>query len=62
MPKKSTKEYLKIRDAYISYLAFYKQLNKGSLRGATSFDIFYIYKTYIIRYMEPHRITAHSYK
>lgn len=62
MPKKSDKEYLKIKGAYARYLAFYKFLNKGSLHGSTPFDVFYIYKSYIIRYMEPHRITAHSYK
>lgn len=56
------KEYLKIRDAYLSYLASYKHLNKGSLQGATPYAVFYFYKTYIMKYMEPHRITAHAYK
>lgn len=62
MPKQSTKDYMKIRDAYISYLRYYKLLNHGSLKGATTFNIFYMYKNYVMRYMEPHRITAHSYK
>lgn len=57
-----TREYLKIRDAYTNYLKAYKKMNKGSTEGATTFDAFYLYKTYIVKYMEPHRITAHAYK
>ncbi len=62
MPKKSIKEYMKVRDSYMCYIRNYKYLNKGSLLGATSFGVFYFYKTYSMKYMDPHRITAHSYK
>ena len=62
MQPKITKDYNKIRETYLNYLASYKQLNKGSLKGATPYSVFYIYKTYVIRYMEPARLTASSYK
>jgi hypothetical protein len=62
MPKKSSKEYTKIKDSYLKYLKNYRNLNRGSIAGSTPFHIFYLYKTYVIRYMEPNRIMAHNYK
>lgn len=62
MPKGSTKEYDSVKESYLSYLKLYKIMNKGSLKGATRFDKYYIYKTYYVRYMEPHRLASHSYK
>lgn len=49
---KEPKEYQKIKKSYADYLAAYKQLNNGSLNGATDFATFYISKTYTSRYSD----------
>jgi hypothetical protein len=57
-----TEQYAKTKEAYLNYLDAYKKLNKGTLKGATPFAIFYLYKTYIIRYMDPQKINSNTYK
>jgi hypothetical protein len=58
----SSKEYSKLKETYLRYLESYKNLNKGSVEGATPFSVFYIYKNYVVRYMDPHRVISNSLK
>lgn len=62
MPKKSVKEYNKVREAYTNYLGAYRFLNNGSAEGASTFAQFYIYKTYTIKYLDINRLATGPYK
>lgn len=62
MAKKSPiRDYEKVKSCYLSYLRFYKKLNNGSLSGAATFNFFYFYKTFTIKYMDHNRVFEHTF-
>ena len=44
--------FAKIQRTYFEYLALYKEINNGSLQGATPFDQFYLQMTYFSKYQD----------
>lgn len=48
----------KIVKRYHDYLALYKSINNGSLKGYTTFDEFYWRMTYISRYEDRRTFTG----
>ena len=48
--------FAKVEKEYLDYLRLYKQLNHGSLVGATTFDVFYWRMVYYSKYQDTRRI------
>lgn len=44
--------FAKLERNYREYLALYKEINNGSLAGATTFDLFYWRMVYFSKYQE----------
>lgn len=53
-------EYNKIKEVYMKYITAYKELNKNSTKGATTFAEFYIYRTYTSKYSDPRKFLIHA--
>lgn len=50
------KNLQKLIKKYTEYLKLYKDLNNGSIKGCTPFNVFYWRFTYYIKYEDPSRI------
>lgn len=46
----SRKNFNKVLDAYLNYVALYKLFNNGQIIGVTPFHVFYLRMTYYVRY------------
>jgi hypothetical protein len=56
------KHMKKLREEHVRYLETYKLFNKGSAVGATSFDKYYIYRTFVNKYADLKTSNAMGYR
>jgi len=57
----SSKDYNKLKDAYIRYVKTYRLLNGGSSKGVTPFQVFYTYQTFVTKYSDPRSFMLFGY-
>lgn len=56
------REFQRLKNMYLAYLKSYKELNKGSIEGATPFGTFYVLMTYSSKYNDLRVLASLGYK
>jgi hypothetical protein len=56
------KHMKKLREEHSRYLSTYRKLNGGSLKGATPFSSYYVYRTFLDKYSDLRSSNAMGYR